>query len=429
VLLLDWITTLACVGMAVVAVLVVRVSGRVARRTSDVTVTESGRLTGLLIQMVQGFKYLRATGLFKRFQDRIERANERLTDADRESGTAAAFVQSVTQPLMVLFLVALLYYRAVIRGDELASLFVLLAYFLRIMTEIVVLQTQWQTFLASVGSVDIVEETLAKHAQQKEARGDKPFKGIGEALATRDVSFAYANDRLVLRHVSLSIAKHSTVAFVGDSGSGKTTLVDLLAGTLRPTSGQILVDGVDLREVDIESYRQRIGYVPQESVLFDDTVANNITMWTSYPEAKVREAARRAKCLDFVTAMPGGFDAEIGDRGVGLSGGQRQRLAIARELLKEPDILVLDEATSALDSESERAIQQSIEELRGEMTILIIAHRLSTVRKADQIYVLFEGEIVEQGPPGELLARPGSRFRRMCELQNAAPTTTAANSG
>jgi ABC-type multidrug transport system fused ATPase/permease subunit len=425
VVFLDWVMTLACIAMALIAVLVVRVSGRIARRTSDVTAAESASLTALLIQMVHGFKYLRATGLFRRFKDRIERSSDRLTRADRESGSAAALVASVTQPLMVLFLVALLYYRAVIQGESVAALFVLLAYFLRIMTEIVILQTQWQTFLASAGSVDVVEDTLANHAKQAEPRGTKPFIGLTKTLAASHVSFAYSAERNVLRDVSLSIERCSTVAFVGDSGSGKTTLVDLLSGTLRPSAGQILIDGVDLAEIDVESYRQRIGYVPQESVLFDDTVANNITMWSDYPHEQIVEAARRAKCLEFIEAMPGGFAAPIGDRGVQLSGGQRQRLAIARELLKQPDLLVLDEATSALDSDSERAIKQSIDELRGEMTILIIAHRLSTVRNCDYVYVLFEGEIVEHGRHDDLLARPGSRFRRMCELQNATVTPPA----
>lgn len=420
VLFLDWQTTLVCLAMAVVAILVVRVSGRVARRTSDVTVTESGNLTAFLVQMVQGFKYLRATGLFGRFKDRIEQSSDRLMRADRESGAAAAFVAAVPQPLMILFLVGLLYYRSVVQGEELSSLLVLLAYFLRILTEIVILQTQWHTFLATAGSVDTVEQTLATHARGAEVRGVKPFDGLERTLVAKDVSFSYTPDRAVLRDVNLTIERCSTVAFVGDSGSGKTTLVDLLTGTLRPSSGQIVVDGVDLTELDVESYRQRIGYVPQESVLFDDTVANNITVWTEFSRDKIEEAARRAKCLEFIRAMPGGFDAPIGDRGVALSGGQRQRLAIARELLKQPDLLVMDEATSALDSESERAIQQSIDELRGEMTILIIAHRLSTVRNCDYVYVLHDGRIVEKGRPDDLLLQPESRFRRMVELQNAS---------
>src|SRR5262249_13836188 len=172
-----------------------------------------------------------------------------------------------------------------------------------------------------------------------------------------------------------------------------------------------------LTDIDLETLRRRIGYVPQDAMLFDDTVANNISLWSPATEAAIRDAAARAKCLEFIDAMPAGLATPVGDRGIKLSGGQRQRLAIARELFKQPDILVLDEATSALDSESERAIQQSIDAIKGQMTILIIAHRLSTVRNSDLVCVLNAGRIVEQGSYTELVNRPDSRFRRMVDLQ------------
>jgi subfamily B ATP-binding cassette protein MsbA len=156
-------------------------------------------------------------------------------------------------------------------------------------------------------------------------------------------------------------------------------------------------------------------------VLFDDTVAGNIALWQSYTPEQIRDAAARAHCLEFIEQLPQGFDTPIGDRGVKLSGGQRQRLAIARELIRMPDILVLDEATSALDSESELAIKKSIDELKGRMTIVIIAHRLSTIRDCDRVYVLSDGKIIEQGGFEELSARPAGHFHRMCELQELAP--------
>jgi len=157
-------------------------------------------------------------------------------------------------------------------------------------------------------------------------------------------------------------------------------------------------------------------------VLFDDTVAANIALWSdSYTPDQIRDAAERARCLEFIERMPQQFETPVGDRGVKLSGGQRQRLAIARELVRSPDLLVLDEATSALDSESELAIQQSIDQLKGKVTIIIIAHRLSTIRGADRVYVLSEGKIVEDGGFDELASRPGGTFRRMCELQELAP--------
>jgi subfamily B ATP-binding cassette protein MsbA len=194
-----------------------------------------------------------------------------------------------------------------------------------------------------------------------------------------------------------------------------------MMGTLKASSGTVAMDGTRIDDLDLATLRQRIGYVPQDATLFDDTVAANIALWSdAYTHDQLRAAAERARCLEFIDRMPHGFETPIGDRGVKLSGGQRQRIAIARELLRDPDILVLDEATSALDSESELAIQQSIDHLKGRMTIVIIAHRLSTIRGADRVHVLSDGKIVEHGAFDELAARPGGKFRRMCELQEVA---------
>jgi subfamily B ATP-binding cassette protein MsbA len=186
---------------------------------------------------------------------------------------------------------------------------------------------------------------------------------------------------------------------------------------LRPQQGTVLVDGVPLTELDITSWRRLIGFVPQDWVVFDDTIANNISLWDSADGPRVEQAAKRAHAEEFIRAMPEGYATRIGERGTRLSGGQRQRLAIARELYKQPELLILDEATSALDSESEQLVRQSIDELKGSATIVVIAHRLSTIRHSDMIYVLSKGEIVESGTFDELYALTDSRFRKMCDLQ------------
>jgi subfamily B ATP-binding cassette protein MsbA len=268
-----------------------------------------------------------------------------------------------------------------------------------------------------------VYSSLETFQNEAEPNGARTFKELASEIALRDVSFQYLPDKSVLRRINLRIPRNSTIAFVGESGSGKSTLVDLIVGTLKPTSGQITLDGTSLAEFDLETLRPRVGYVPQDAMLFDDTVGNNISLWKPATPEQLRDVARRAKCLEFIESMPQKLASPIGDRGVKLSGGQRQRLAIARELFKSPAILVLDEATSALDSESERAIQHSIESLKGEMTILIIAHRLSTIRNCEHICVLHEGEIVEEGSFDALLARPGSRFARLCQLQKLTSQT------
>lgn len=418
----DWRISLVCVAMGAVMILVTRVTGFVVRKYSLLATKESSRLTGLVIQLLHAFKYLRATGSYNRFDSRVEDTSNRLLDADFKNSIASSLMGAMSQPIMVLFLCGLLYVRAVVQGAELASMFVLLVYFFRVMNEVFALQSSWQAFCGYLGSVELVREAIDKTEAEAEPPGSEPYGGLSEAVVFDHVSYSYQTGPQVLDNISLRIPAKTTVAFVGGSGAGKSTLVDLMTGTLRATGGTITMDGSSLATMRLSTLRQHIGYVPQDAVLFDDTVAANIALWSeSYTLDQIRDAALRARCLEFIERMPQQFETPIGDRGVKLSGGQRQRLAIARELLRSPDLLVLDEATSALDSESEAAIQQSIDQLHGKVTIVLIAHRLSTIRGADRVYVLSEGKIVEEGGFDELASRPGGKFRRMCELQELAP--------
>jgi len=418
VLFLDWRLSIACVAMGLVMVALTRVTGMIIRRHSLVVSREASKLTGLLIPILHAFKYLRATGSYARFEQRAWNSSEKILEADFRAANANGFMLAMTQPILVLFLGATLYYRAVIQGEELASLFVLLLFFFRVMNEVSQLQTAWQAFIGYTGSVELVEDATDATERAAEHMGGEAFRGLHDAIAFDHVDFSYDTGPQVLFGIDLRIPARSTVAFVGGSGAGKSTLVDLLTGTLRASAGRVLLDDQDIAAMDLATLRTHVGYVPQDAVLFDDTVAANIALWTDrFDHAQIRDAAERARCLEFIEQLPKGFETEIGDRGVKLSGGQRQRIAIARELLRAPALLVLDEATSALDSESERAIQQSIDQLKGKMTIIIIAHRLSTIRGSDRVYVLGQGRIIEQGTFDELAARPQGRFRRMVELQ------------
>jgi subfamily B ATP-binding cassette protein MsbA len=217
--------------------------------------------------------------------------------------------------------------------------------------------------------------------------------------------------------VDLTLRRGSVTALVGPSGAGKSTLAALLPRFMDPTAGRVTLDGIDLRDVTLASLRARIGLVTQDVVLFDDTVRRNVAYGRpDAKEADVREALAAANALAFVDALPEGLDTRVGEGGARLSGGQRQRLAIARALLKDPPILVLDEATSALDAESERAVQEALVRLMAGRTVLVIAHRLSTVRRADQLAVLDAGRIVETGRHADLLAA-GGLYRRLHDLQ------------
>jgi subfamily B ATP-binding cassette protein MsbA len=252
-----------------------------------------------------------------------------------------------------------------------------------------------------------------------------PLEKLKSAIEFKGVSFVYANgdsadvaQREILVGISLKVKKGEVIAIVGPSGSGKTTLVDLIPRFYDPVEGSITIDGVDVREIDLRSLRNQIGIVTQETILFNDTVRNNIAYGLSdCPETKVRDAARAANALEFIKAMPQGFESVIGDRGVKLSGGQRQRLSIARALLKNPPIMIFDEATSALDSESEILVQEAIERLMKNRTSFIIAHRLSTIRNADRIIVLEKGKIVQEGRHVELLKQKSGLYKRLCDLQ------------
>ncbi|RLB12664.1 MAG: ABC transporter ATP-binding protein, partial [Deltaproteobacteria bacterium] len=232
-----------------------------------------------------------------------------------------------------------------------------------------------------------------------------------------NVRFGYNAADLVLRGVSFKIRAGEMVAFVGSTGAGKSTLLDLIPRFYDVTAGAIRIDGMDIRDVTLKSLRRQIGIVNQDILLFHDTIANNIRYGNpSKGMNEVIEAAKAANAHEFIMAQPKGYDTVVGDQGTLLSGGQKQRIAIARALLTDPAILILDEAASALDAESERLVQETIERLHGTRTILIVAHRLSTILRADQIYVLEGGRIIESGSLEDLLALNG-RFRQLHDLQ------------
>ncbi len=277
--------------------------------------------------------------------------------------------------------------------------------------------------MASLERIDKILNTQSNIVEQTDP---KPLHAFCDRIEYRDVCFSYREDVPVLRRINLSIRKGQMVALVGQSGSGKTTLADLLPRFYDPVSGTITIDGTDIRDVSTYDLRALMGNVNQEAILFNDSFYNNITFGvdTTQPapngqtwQQAVEAAARIANAHDFIMATPDGYGTYIGDRGSRLSGGQRQRISIARAILKNPPILILDEATSALDTESEKAVQQALEHLMKDRTTLVVAHRLSTIRNADLICVMHEGEIVEMGRHEDLLALNGY-YRRLVDMQN-----------
>jgi ABC-type multidrug transport system fused ATPase/permease subunit len=270
--------------------------------------------------------------------------------------------------------------------------------------------------LASLERIDKILSTESSIRNIKEPSKISNFQSV---IQFSNVSFSYKEGQSVLKHINLDIHKGQTVALVGQSGSGKTTIVDLLPRFYDVIDGSITIDGIDIRNLDIFDLRALMGNVNQEAILFNDTFYNNITFGVEHATIEqVRHAARIANADDFIMATPEQYNTVVGDRGSRLSGGQRQRISIARAILKNPPILILDEATSALDTESEKLVQEALENLMRDRTTLVVAHRLSTMRNADLIVVLHEGKIVEQGTHDQLITLNGY-YKRLIDMQQA----------
>ena len=254
----------------------------------------------------------------------------------------------------------------------------------------------------------------------KEIANPKVLDNLNDKIELKNISFSYDGTHQVLKNINITIPKGKTIALVGQSGSGKSTLVDLLPRYHDIQEGEILIDGINIKELRIANLRSLIGNVNQEAILFNDSFFNNIAFGVENATLEqVIAAAKIANAHDFIMETEKGYDTNIGDRGGKLSGGQRQRVSIARAILKNPPILILDEATSALDTESERLVQEALERLMKTRTTIAIAHRLSTIKNADEICVLYEGKIVERGKHDELLAKNGY-YKRLNDMQSLA---------
>ncbi len=417
---LYWQFTAMAVAFSIAVFVVIRILIKQTQKYSKKIVEERGEFQSLLIQSIHAFKYIRATGRSETLLAKMFDSIRRITNVFFHLMIRGAVIETLKEPLMVVFILSLMGYQFFVIGGSIASIAVFLVFFLRIIQSVLQFQGMWNGFAGNTGSIAAVLRTMAALQTHQEQEGEIAVTHFAKAIQLQAVTFAY-QEKPVLKEVTLRIPKNTTVALVGRSGAGKSTLVDLVAGLFLPQRGEIRIDDIPMQQIQRTSWQQKIGYVTQDPVIFNDTVANNIVLWGCDPQdpecfQRLERAAAAAYCLEFIRALPEGFATVVGDRGVKLSGGQKQRIAIARELFKDPELLILDEATSALDTESERAIQQSIDALRGKLTVIIIAHRLSTVQNADIIYVLDEGRIVESGTFEELVQRNGT-FRKMVEMQ------------
>jgi len=381
----------------------------------------TGEFQTLIIQFLNNFKYLKATASFKEVINNICKKLEILLQKEFWLKNVRNIFFAFVEPLSLGLILSLVFYEIKIKGSGFSSVAILIVFFYRAFSKIFGLQPAWQKFITHVGGIEVIERFKSELDANKEEDDGIVVTSFKDKLEFKNVSFSY-DDRKVLEDINIKIEKNKTVGIVGPSGAGKTTLVDLIMGLYKPTKGTIFLDGISYDNINKKSLRRIIGYVLQEPAIFDDTIANNVSFWNVNKEGKCEEkimrAIRLANAEDFVNELPEKIYTFVGEKGVKLSGGQRQRLVIARELFKQPQLVIFDEATSSLDSLSEEKIQRSIDNLKGMMTIIIITHRLSAVKNADYIYVLEKGRIVEEGTFKELYENKTTRFAQMCQLQS-----------
>ena len=420
--IVNYRITILVLVLSLLIFVMLRGLSRISRKLSILVSETNAKIQSLLIQTIYNFKYLKATDGFTHIFNYLFKNIEKNYIYQFKSSVLSAVTSSIIEPITVLLLSGLVLYYVGYQGETITEIFVLLIFFYKAFTNIIRFQTLWQGFNAKIGGLETIRKADIILDKNVEVSGVKHIECLNKAIELRNVNYSY-DSRQVLFNINLSIPKNKSIGIVGESGAGKTTLFDVFSGLLVPQTGRVCIDEIDYKELDLACLRNLIGYITQEPVIFNDTIANNISLWECDMRGltcieRMKNSAILANCADFISDTEKGYETIIGDKGVKLSGGQRQRIAIARELFKQPEIIIFDEATSSLDTESEMLIQQSINSMKGKQTIVIISHRLSTIRDCDYIYVLKKGCIIEEGSFNKLYRDEKSSFYNMCQAQN-----------
>mgnify|MGYP003333555981 FL=1 len=399
------------------------VIGRISRslkKISHEVAIKFGETLSVLDETLSGLRVIKAFGIEPLLTQKFKESNQRLLESRNRIGYRRDLASPLSEVMGIIVFTAVLYYggRLVLQKELLeASAFIgFLGIFYNLINPAKTLSTSFSNMRKGSAAIGRIEEILHAPLVVEDYPTAIELKGFEHSIEFKNVSFSYGEEPVV-QHINLTIPKGKTVALVGSSGAGKSTLADLLPRFHDVTAGEILIDGKNIKHYTLASVRKQMSIVTQEPILFNDTIAGNIAMASPAASTEaIEQAARTANAHEFILRKENGYQTNIGDRGTKLSGGERQRLTIARALLKNPPILILDEATSSLDTESERLVQEAINNMMQQRTSLVIAHRLSTIRHADEIIVLQKGSIVERGRHEELIALNGF-YKKLVDLQ------------
>lgn len=409
---------LVLVGSLVSNVIYRKIYKKTKKSSIDVT-KRAVASNNYILQAIHNFKYLKSTNSFSKYVTRLEKVIGKLERLQRNMGRLKAFSNSLKEPVIVMIVCAVILLQLNWMGATLDTILLSLFLFYRALSFLVQIQNDWQHFMENIGGMYAISTSAQQMADAEEKTGSKPFTGLKKHILLNNMELYF--DRVkALDKVNIRIPVKQTIALIGESGSGKTTIANVVAGLFAPHGGEVLIDDTPLSALNVNTYRDKIGYISQESVIFNDTIFNNITFWAEKNDENLRrfkEVLAMASLTEFIQGLPAKEETTLGDNGILISGGQKQRISIARELYKECEILILDEATSALDSETERIIQENIEKLHGSFTLIVIAHRLSTIKEADIIYLLDKGKVSASGTFDEMIEK-SSRFKKMVSFQS-----------
>jgi ABC-type multidrug transport system fused ATPase/permease subunit len=398
--------------------------GKSLRRSSLRQKEKIGLLISMMEETLGGLRIIKGFNAEKNIGQRFQKENGEYTAMSLKIQRKVDLASPISEFLGVCVLVTVLYFggKLVLGADPSINGSILIFYiavFSQLLTPAKSFTEAYYSVQKGLASAERIDKILEAEVSIRDAENPVPIDKFEKEIEYRNVSFAYREGEVgwVLNDVNLKIEKGKTIALVGQSGSGKTTMADMLPRFYDATKGEILIDGISIKDTRLSDLRSLMGIVTQESILFNDTVYNNIAFGINHvTEQQVMEAAKIANAHEFIMQMPQGYQTNIGDRGNKMSGGQRQRMSIARAVLKNPPILILDEATSALDTESERLVQDALNKLMKNRTSIVIAHRLSTIQHADEIIVMQKGIIIERGTHAELITRSGT-YKKLHDLQ------------